>query len=70
MEPLRDLKFRVGESTSLVRLVFLSEQGVIESLMRMKSLFEQVTQPLVDLHVERQGYPQVDSLMFLLQVSD
>jgi hypothetical protein len=53
-----------------VRLVFLSEQGVIESLMRMKSLLEQVAQPLVDLHVEGQAYPQDGPPMFLLQVSD
>jgi hypothetical protein len=51
-------------------LVSLSEQGVIESLMRMKSLFEQVAQPLVDLHVERQGHPQVDPPLFLVQVPD
>jgi hypothetical protein len=53
-----------------VRMVSLFEQGVIESLMRMKSLFEQVAQPLVDLHVERQGYPQVGSPVFLLQMPD
>jgi hypothetical protein len=67
---MKDLKFLLGESSSLVRLVSLSEQGVIESLMRMKSLFEQVAQPLVDLHVERQGYPQVGSPVFLLQMPD
>jgi hypothetical protein len=32
--------------------VSLSEQGVIESLMKMKSLLGQVAQPLVDLYVE------------------
>jgi hypothetical protein len=67
---LKDLKFLVGESSSLVKLVSLSKQGVIESLMKMKSLFEQVAQPLVDLHVERQGRPQVDPPLLLLQVQD
>jgi hypothetical protein len=39
IEPLKDLKTLAGlESSSLVTLVTLSEQGVIESLMKMKSL--------------------------------
>jgi hypothetical protein len=39
IEPLEDLKALVGwGSSSLERLVFLSEQGVIESLMKMRSL--------------------------------
>jgi hypothetical protein len=68
---LKDLKTLAGlESSSLVRLVSLSEQGVIESLMKMKSLLGQVAQPLVDLYVEEQGYPQDDLLVFLLQVPD
>jgi hypothetical protein len=68
---LKDLKALVGwESSSLARLVSLSEQGVIESLMKMESPLGQVAQPLVGLHVERQGHPQVDPLLFLLQVSD
>jgi hypothetical protein len=71
MGPLKDLKTLPGlESSSLVRLVSLFEQGMIESLMKMKSLFGQVAQPLVDLLVERQGHPQVDPSLFLLQVSD
>jgi hypothetical protein len=53
-----------------VRLVSLSKQGVIESLMKMKSLFGQVTQPLVGLYVEEQGYPQDDLPVFLLQIPD
>jgi hypothetical protein len=53
-----------------VRLVSLFEQGVIESLMRMKSPLEQVDQTLVDLRVEGQGHPQGDPPMFLLQVPD
>jgi hypothetical protein len=51
-----------------VRLVSLSEQGVIEFLMKMKYPLEQVAQPLVDLYVEEQGYPQDDLPVFLLQV--
>jgi hypothetical protein len=71
IEPLKGLKCLVGwESSSLVRLVSLFEQGVIESLMRMKSPLEQVAQPLVDLRVEGQGHPQGDPPMFLLQVPD
>jgi hypothetical protein len=53
-----------------VRLVSLFEQGVTGSLMRMRSLLEQMVQPLVDLHVEGQGYPQDDSLVFLLRIPD
>jgi hypothetical protein len=55
---LKELKALIGwESSSLVVLVFLSEQRVIESLMKMKSLLGQVAQPLVDLYVEEQGCP-------------
>jgi hypothetical protein len=58
---LRDLKTLAGlESSSLVKLVSLSEQGVIESLVKMKSPLGQVAQPLVSLYVEEQGYPQDD----------
>jgi hypothetical protein len=53
-----------------VKLVFLFEQGVIGSLMKMKSLLGQVTQSLVDLYVEEQGYPQDDLPVFLLQIPD
>jgi hypothetical protein len=68
---LRDLKTLAGlESSSLVKLVSQSEQGVIESLMKMKSPLGQVAQPLVDLYVEEQGYPQEDLLVFLLQLPD
>jgi hypothetical protein len=44
--------------------------GVTGSLMRMRSLLEQMTQPLVDLHDEEQGYPQDDSPVFLLRKPD
>jgi hypothetical protein len=71
IEPLKDLKALVGwGSSSLERLVFLSEQGVIESLMKMRSLLGQMVQPWVDLHVERQGHPQVDPPLFSLQIPD
>jgi hypothetical protein len=53
-----------------VRLVSLSERGVIESLMKMKYLLGQVAQPLMDLYVEERGYPQDDPPVFLLQVPD
>jgi hypothetical protein len=53
-----------------VKLVPLSEQEVTGSLMRMRSLLEQMVQLLVDLHVEDQGYPQDDSPVFLLRISD
>jgi hypothetical protein len=69
IEPLEDLKALVGWGrSSLARLVFLSEQGVIESLMKMRSLLGQMAQPWVDLHVERQGHPQVDPPLFPLQI--
>jgi hypothetical protein len=68
---LKDLKSLVGfKGSALVRLVSLFGQRVTESLMRMRSLLEQMAQPLVDLHVEEQGYPQDDSLVFLLRVPD
>jgi hypothetical protein len=71
IEPLKDLKALVGwGSSSLARLVFLSEQGVIESLMKMRYLLGQMAQPWVDLHVERQGHPQVDLPLFPLQIPD
>jgi hypothetical protein len=71
IEPLEGLKALVGwRSSSLARSVFLSEQGVIESLMKMRSLLAQVAQPWVDLHVERQGHPQVDPPLFPLQIPD
>jgi hypothetical protein len=68
---LKDLKTLAGlESSSLVKLVSLSEQEVIEFLMKMKYPLEQVAQPLVDLYVEEQGHPQDDLPVFLLQVPD
>jgi hypothetical protein len=53
-----------------VKLVSLFEQGMTGSLMRMRSPLEQMAQLLLDLHVEDQGYPQDDSPVFLLRISD
>jgi hypothetical protein len=69
IEPLEDLMALVGwRNSSLVSLVFLSEQGVIESLMKMRFPLGQVAQPWVDLLVETLGHPQVDPPLFLLQM--
>jgi hypothetical protein len=71
IEPLEDLEDPVERgSPSLVRLVFLSEQGVIESLMKMRSLRGQMVQPWVDLLVETLGHLQVDPPLFPLQMPD
>jgi hypothetical protein len=55
-------------SSSLGNLILLSEQGVIESLMKMRFPLGQVAQPWVDLLVETLGRPQVDPPLFLLQI--
>jgi hypothetical protein len=55
-------------NSSLESLMFLFEQGVIESLMKMRLLLGQVAQPWVDLFVETLGHPQVVLPLFLLQV--
>jgi hypothetical protein len=69
IEPLEDLMALVGlGNSSLVNLVLLSGQGVIESLMKMRFPLEQVAQPWVDLLVETLGRPQVDPPLFLLQM--
>jgi hypothetical protein len=72
IEPLKGLKPLVGlKGSSLVKLTPLFEQGVSESLMRMRSLLERkMAQLLMDLHVENQGYPQDDSPVFLLRMPD
>jgi hypothetical protein len=71
IEPLKDWEALAGwGSSSLARLVFLSRKGVIESLMKMRSLLGQMAQPWVDLHVERQGHPEVDPPLFALQIPD
>jgi hypothetical protein len=69
VEPLEDLMALVGlGNSSLASLVLLSEQGVIESLMKMRFPLVQVAQPWVDLLVETLGRPQVDPPLFLLQI--
>jgi hypothetical protein len=69
IEPFDNLIAPVGwGNSSLASLVFLSEQGVIESLMKMRFLLGQVAQPWVDLLVETLGRPQVDPLLSLLQM--
>jgi hypothetical protein len=68
---LEDLEALVGwGSSSLARLVFLSEQGVIESLMKMSSLLGQMAQPWLDLLVGIVGHPQVDPPLFPLKIPD
>jgi hypothetical protein len=69
IEPLEDLMALVGfGNSSLASLVLLSEQGVIESLMKMRFPHGQVAQPWVDLLVETLERPQVDPPLFLLQM--
>jgi hypothetical protein len=69
--PLEDLMALVGlGSSSLASLVLLLEQGVTESLMKMRFPLGQVAQPWVDLFVETLGRPQVVLPLFLLQTSN
>jgi hypothetical protein len=66
--PLEDLIALVGlGNSSLASLVLLFEQGVTESLMKMRFPLRQVAQPWVDLLAETLGRPQVDPPLFLLQ---
>jgi hypothetical protein len=70
-EPLEDLEDLVEwGSSSLARLVFPSEQGVIESLMKMRFLLGQMAQPWVDLLVEILGHPQDCPPLFPLKIPD
>jgi hypothetical protein len=59
--------------SSLVKLELLLVKGVIESLVKLKFLLEgKMVGPLAKLdlkHVEEKNSPQVDSLMFLLQIT-
>jgi hypothetical protein len=67
--PLEDLMAPVElGNSSLASLVLLSEQGVIESLMKMRFPLGQVAQPWMDFLVETLGRPQVDPPLFLLQM--
>jgi hypothetical protein len=78
VQSLVDLKLlaEVRMDSSLVKLELLLERGVIESLVKLKFLLEgEMFEPLVNLnlnlkHVEEKKSPQVDSPMFLLQVTN
>jgi hypothetical protein len=71
IEPWENLMAPVGLGNSPPeRLVFLSEQEAIESLMKMRSLLGQVAQPWVNLHAERWGRPQVDPSLFPLRMPE
>jgi hypothetical protein len=75
VESLVDLKLLTEGKMdpSLVRLEFLLEKGMIESLVELKFLLAgKMFGPLVNLdlkHVEEKNSPQVDSPMFLLQIT-
>jgi hypothetical protein len=60
--------------SSLGRLELLLEKGMIESLVKLKFLLGgKMFEPLVNLdlnHVEGKKSPQVDSPMFLLQMTN
>jgi hypothetical protein len=72
IEPLEGLKLLVElMGLLLVKLTLLLEEGVIGSLMKIRSLLEQkVVQPLVDLYAEGKRFPQDGSPIFLLQMLD
>jgi hypothetical protein len=67
IEPLGSLKLLVGLMGSfLEKLAFLLEEGMIGSLVKLRSRLEQkMVEPLVNLEKE---FPWVDSPMFLLQI--
>jgi hypothetical protein len=70
-EPLEDLEDLIEwGSSSLARLVFPSEQGLIESLMKMRFLLGQMAQPWVDLLAEILGHPQDCPPLFPLRILD
>jgi hypothetical protein len=76
VESLVDLKLlaEVKMDSSLVKLEFLLERGVIESLVKLRFLLEEkMFEPLVNLnlkHVEEKKSREVDSPMFLLQMTN
>jgi hypothetical protein len=69
------LKFlaKVKVDSSLLKLELLLVKEVIESLVKLKFLLEgKMFGPLVNLdlkHVEEKNSPQVDSPVFLLQIT-
>jgi hypothetical protein len=63
IELLEDSMAPVGlGNSSRASLVFLSEQGVTESLMKMRFPPGQVARPWEDLFVETLGRPRIDPL--------
>jgi hypothetical protein len=76
VESLVDFKLptEVRMDSSLVKLELLLERGMIESLVKLRFLLgEKMFGPLVNLdlkHVEEKKPPQVDSPMFLLQMTN
>jgi hypothetical protein len=76
VESLVDLKLlvEVKMNSSLVKLELLLERGMIESLVKLRFLLEEkMFGPLVNLdlkHVEEKKPLQVDSPMFLLQMTN
>jgi hypothetical protein len=72
IEPLEGLKLLVElMGLLLVKLALLLEEGVIGSLMKIRSLLEQkVVQPSVNLCAEGKRFPQDGPPIFLLQMSD
>jgi hypothetical protein len=76
VQSLVDLKLvaEVKMDSSLVRLELLLEKGMIESLVKLKFLLGgKMFEPMVNLdlkHVEEKNSPQVDSPMFLLQMTN
>jgi hypothetical protein len=72
IEPLKCLKLLVElMGSSLVKPTLLFEKGVTGSLMKIRSPLEQkMVHPLVNLHAEGERFPQDDSPIFLLQMSD
>jgi hypothetical protein len=76
VESLVNLKLlaEVKKGLSLVKLELLLERVMIESLVKLKFLPEgKILGPLVNLdlkHVEEKKPPQVDSPMFLLQMTN
>jgi hypothetical protein len=71
IEALEDLMAPVGwGNLPLERLVFLSEQEVIKSLTKMRSLRGQMVQPWVDFLVETLGHPQDCPPLFPLKIPD
>jgi hypothetical protein len=76
VESLVDLKLlaEVKMDSSLVKMELLLERGMIESLVKLRFLLQgEMFEPLVNLdlkHVEEKKPPQVDSPIFLLQMTN